>query len=349
MVATCPATVVTMLAHSVPRRVSVELVADLVCPWCYIGLHRLLKAAAAAATDHNIQVDVSYTPFILRRHLPREGVDKVQMFADQGMGEAGARAKFAHIQQAGREDGLHLDFQGQRAGNSEDAHRLLVWAAHEHGPEWLSLITQLFESYNTKRGWLGEPSVLLAAVDGASLPSAEAEAVIADQTAFSKELEAGLRRSAQLGAQGVPLFVVDESYRIPGAASTAQLLGALVAAANTPRRLAQFYVDTANAHDLPALAQQLAEDVDMFGGPCDLEGLRGFFASYPSVHWKVTSEYKQLDGDDATIIFEYTRTWEAEPGQRLASDAEEAMIFNAEGKVQRIYYTRRPSDPRAVA
>ena len=53
------------------------------------------------------------------------------------------------------------------------------------------------------------------------------------------------------------------------------------------------YVRTANAHDLPGLAAQLAADVDMFGGPCDLAGLEAFFAGYPEIHWTVTSAYSQ--------------------------------------------------------
>ena len=243
---------------------------------------------------------------------------------------------------------MSLNFEGQRAGNSEDAHRLLLWAAHEHGAKWLSLITQLFEAYNTERAWLGEPAVLLAAVDGTELPRVDAESIVADRMAYLKELESGLERSAQLGVHGVPLFVIDESNAIPGAASSAQLLSALIAAASTPRRLAQHYVDTANTHDLPALAEQLATDVDMFGGPCDLSGLQEFFASYPSIHWEVTSDYRPLEGDNATVVFAYTRTWAAELGQRLAVDAEEAIVFNAAGKVQRIYYTRQPSEARPV-
>ena len=167
---------------------------------------------------------------------------------------------------------------------------------------------------------VGEPAVLLAAVDGTELPRADAESIVADRMAYLKELESGLERSAQLGVHGVPLFVIDESNAIPGAASSAQLLGALIAAASTPRRLAQHYVDTANTHDLPALAEQLATDVDMFGGPCDLSGLQEFFASYPSIHWEVTSDYRPLEGGNATVVFAYTRTWAAELGQRLAVD-----------------------------
>merc|ERR1719428_2144978 len=140
-------------AVAVQRHVNVEFVADVVCPWCYIGFQRLLKARSTAA-EQGVEVEITFTPFILRRHLPREGIDKIAMFAEQGMGEAAARSKFEHIRTTALADGLCLDFEGQRAGNSEDAHRLLLWAASEGADAWTALARELFVQYNCKRGWL---------------------------------------------------------------------------------------------------------------------------------------------------------------------------------------------------
>ena len=365
IMSTCPATIVARVA-TVPRRVSIEFVADVVCPWCYIGLARLQEAGRRAAEQHGIMLDITFTPFILRRHMPKAGVDKLAMFASGGMGEASARAKFDHIRDAALADGLCLDFSGQRAGNSEDAHRLLLWAARmQGGGAWLALLTSMFEKYNCERGWLGDHGVLLGAVERTSaaadragadgtpvqsppLERAEAAAVLADESAYLDELERGLARSARLGAHGVPLFVIDAASALPGAVPAADLLRAVVAAADAPLRRAEWYVARANAHDVAGLAEMLRDNVDMFGGPCDHVGLDAFFASYPGIHWDVTTEYTALPHDDATIVFGYRRSWEGADGKRLVVDAEESITFDREGKISKIAYTRAPSEAREI-
>eukprot|EP00966_Prymnesium_polylepis_P269871 6234406-Prymnesium_polylepis.1 len=192
--ASCPAAVATVLSAAIPRRVRIEFIADVVCPWCYIGLKRLESAAQLAAAE-GIAADVTYTPFILRRHLPKSGIDKLQMFS-QSMGEANARAKFAQIQAAALADGLCLDFVAQRAGNSEDAHRLLTWAStrsHADEAPWLTLMREMFHQYNCKRGWLGSSETLLSAVENAgTLPVNEAATVLESETAYVAELDSGL-------------------------------------------------------------------------------------------------------------------------------------------------------------
>jgi predicted DsbA family dithiol-disulfide isomerase len=251
---TCPAAVVAAVLTAVPRRVSVEFVADVVCPWCYIGLHRLEQASRQAAAEHGIAVDVTYTPFILRRHLPKAGIDKIEMFAHGGMGGAGARSKFEHIRETAAADGLCLDFESQRAGNSEDAHRLLLWAADKYGTSWLPLMNAMFEQYNCHRGWIGSPQALKAAVQATNtLPLDEAAAVVADSTQYVEEVEKGLARSAQLGTHGVPLVIIDGAAAFPGAVAAAELLQGLRQAAESPRRLCEWCAGYALPH-LRALA-----------------------------------------------------------------------------------------------
>eukprot|EP01045_Picozoa_sp_COSAG04_P027046 COSAG04_NODE_3883_length_2451_cov_2.389031_3_plen_258_part_00 len=192
------------------RRVRVEVVADVVCPWCYIGLSRM-QGALAAAEAEGVTVDVTYTPFILRRHLPKEGIDKFAMF-EQMFGSASAvRQKYAGIARAAAAEGLCFDPEEQLAGNSEDAQRLMLWAndrAQPHaGAHFRSLLTELFVRYNCHRAWLGDHAALVEAADAVGLDGAEAAALLAGQR-YGAELEAGLARAAALGATSVPLYVV---------------------------------------------------------------------------------------------------------------------------------------------
>lgn len=188
--------------------VRVEMVADVVCPFCYIGLERLKRGIdAVAGRGLPLSVEVSYTPFILRRQLPKEGVDKLSVFARQFGSESLARQKLNSVKQAAASDGLCFDMEGQRAGNSEDAHRLLLWA-QSLGKD-IELFESMVRAYNCERGWLGDHDVLTKAVARAGLPVDEASAVLADAGARLDALESGLQRSSSLGVSGVPFFVVE--------------------------------------------------------------------------------------------------------------------------------------------
>ena len=188
------------------KTMRIEMVADVVCPYCHIGLKRLLGAIAAASGASAAAVEVVYTPFILRRHLPKEGVDKRTAFKQQYGNDAHGERILANIKATAAADGLRLDLTGQRAGNSEDAHRLLLWSGGN-----LSLFEAMVKSYNEESpsGWLGDHGVLLRAVESAGLDVAAAKAVLADDSAYANELEAGLERSAMMGVSGVPAFFVD--------------------------------------------------------------------------------------------------------------------------------------------
>lgn len=224
-------------------RVKIEMVADVVCPYCYIGLVRLRKALAA--TTHATNVEVRYTPFILRRHLPKEGVPKHEVFRQQFGDDTRGERVLAQVVATAAEDGLLFNLTAQRAGNSEDAHRLLLWS----GAQTLTLMENMEKIYNEEQGWLGDHDVLLRAVGRTSgLDVDEAAKVLADPSAYAREhvgttsnisgkgvlptmavqiahdrLESGLMRSQSLGVTGVPTFFVNGQLLGSGALSEAAL------------------------------------------------------------------------------------------------------------------------------
>merc|ERR1719191_2300025 len=93
-----------------------------VCPYCYIGFKHLTDAVQKAKEKSlPIDVQVTYTPFILRRHLPKEGVEKLSVFKQKfGGDEARARSMFNGMKQSAADAGICMNLDGQRAGNSED-------------------------------------------------------------------------------------------------------------------------------------------------------------------------------------------------------------------------------------
>ena len=220
------------------RTVSVELVADVVCPWCYIGHTRLQKAIALAATA-GIAVDVRFTPFILRRQLPRAGIDKFDMFAAMFGSSDAVRKKYSGIARAALSEGLCFDPAEQLAGNSELAMRLLLWASDptvpsHSGEAFTPLLQELFVRYNCRRIWIGNPDALLSAATAVGLPEQEVATILADEQSYATELETGLQRATRLGAHSVPMFVlggdlsnVQRGTIVSGAVEVAELLAAI--------------------------------------------------------------------------------------------------------------------------
>lgn len=199
-----------------PKVVTVEMVADMVCPWCYIGYNRLQAAAKRCEEDGlPLRVEVTYTPFILRRQLPKAGVDKLAIFKQKFGSEAQGRRVLAQIQDTANAEGLCFDLTGQKAGNSEDAHRLLLWA-RGRGKE-LELFEQLVQAYNCGRSWVGDHDVLVECAEKAGLDREEAAGVVADDRHSLEALEEGLGRAQRLGVSGVPFFVVGGQRALSGA------------------------------------------------------------------------------------------------------------------------------------
>jgi len=197
--------------------VKVEMVADVVCPYCYIGFKHL-QDAVQKAKERSLPVDVqvTYTPFILRRHLPKAGVDKLSVFKQKfGGNEDQARRVFEGVKQSAADAGLCMNLDGQRAGNSEDAHRLLLWA-RSFGKD-LELFETMVRAYNCEQGWLGDHEVLARSAVESGLPEEEARKVLADPKSSLEALESGLERSESLGVSGVPFFVVNDRQTVPGA------------------------------------------------------------------------------------------------------------------------------------
>ena len=209
-------------ASTAPSKVTIEMVADVVCPYCHIGLNRLTRALEASGT-YAAMVDVRYTPFILRRHLPKEGVAKRDVFEQQFGDPSRGDRMLAQVVDTAAEDGLNFDLTGQRAGNSEDAHRLLLWADSVDRNSTLTLFESMVRAYNQERGWLGDHTILRRAVERSGLSVSAADTVLAEPSAFATELEAGLERARALGVTGVPAFFVNGQLLGTGALSEGAL------------------------------------------------------------------------------------------------------------------------------
>ncbi|HZF75670.1 MAG TPA: DsbA family oxidoreductase [Acetobacteraceae bacterium] len=196
-----------------PRaRLTVEVVFDLVCPWCYLGTRRLRRALRARP---DIAAEITWRPFLLNPDITAGGVPRQDYLLRKFGGEERARRLHATIAELGRAEGIVFRFdQIRRIPPSLDAHRLVRMAArHGLGQE---AVDALFETYFAEGQDIGDHAVLSGVAASVGLdPRATRMALAGTQEA--EAVHAENLRAHRLGINGVPCFVVQGRHAIAGA------------------------------------------------------------------------------------------------------------------------------------
>ncbi len=195
-----------------PRaRLSVEVVHDLVCPWCYLGLRRLLRTLRARP---DLAVDVAWRPFLLNPDMPRLGMSWADYVVRKFGGEDRARRLYATIAQVASTEGLALDFSViARVPSSVDAHRLVRHAARQGSPTE-DLVMAIFRAHFAQGRDIGSRAVLAAIAEENGVPDA---ATFLASDAETDAVHAENLRAHRLGINGVPCFVIGGRHAIAGA------------------------------------------------------------------------------------------------------------------------------------
>ncbi|MFG3660683.1 DsbA family oxidoreductase [Streptomyces sp. NPDC047706] len=194
----------------------VEIWSDIACPWCYVGKARFEKALAAF--PHRDEVEVVHRSFELDPGRAKDDVQPVlTMLAKKyGMSEAQARAGEDNLGAQAAAEGLEYRTRDRDHGNTFDMHRLLH-LAKEHGRQD-ELMQRLYRAnFAEEQSVFNDDERLVGIATGAGLDEAEVRKVLADPRAYADEVRADEREAAQLGANGVPFFVLDRKYGVSGA------------------------------------------------------------------------------------------------------------------------------------
>jgi predicted DsbA family dithiol-disulfide isomerase len=204
------------------RRPVIQIVSDVVCPWCFIGKRRLEKALGLLERR---DVPVRWKPFQLNPDLPKKGVDR-QAFRTRRFGSVARSQELeARVAAAGAEEGIEFRFNRiQKVPNTFDAHRLLWYAGREGVQD--AVAENLFRAYFIEAEDVGDTGLLKRVGVASGLDPARvgeflatglgAEEIIAEETAA--------RRS---GVQSVPTFFVDGEPVTAGAHKAELLAGML--------------------------------------------------------------------------------------------------------------------------
>lgn len=212
--------------------VTVDVVSDVVCPWCFIGQKRLDKAIAAI---DDVEVHIRWRPFQLDPTVPPQGKDRREyMLAKFGSDER-IREIHARIEPLGEADGIAFAFDAIKvAPNTLDAHRLIRWAGAAGEAVQNRLVRRLFQLNFEEGANIGDHAVLVEAARETGMDASVVETLLptdADVEAVNTEIATASR----MGVTGVPCFLLEGKYAVMGAQDADTLADAIrqVAAAKT--------------------------------------------------------------------------------------------------------------------
>ncbi len=190
----------------------IDIVSDVVCPWCFIGKRRLEKALVLRP---EIAVEIVWRPFQLNPDMPAEGVDRQAYLAAKFGGDAHAERIYANVAAAGASVDIDFAFDRiRRTPNTRDAHRLIRHAAAEGRAD--AMVEALFRAYFLDGRDIGEHAVLAEIAGAVGLDAAEAVAFLESPAELDHVLaeERGARR---IGVNAVPCFIFERQYAVSGA------------------------------------------------------------------------------------------------------------------------------------
>jgi predicted DsbA family dithiol-disulfide isomerase len=207
-----------MTERIMAKRMQIDFVSDVVCPWCVIGLKGL--ETALERLDGEVEAEVHFQPFELNPQMPPIGQNMDEHIAEKyGRSQAETDQIRARIRERAASVGFTIKTGGQsRIYNTFDAHRLLHWAGLaevEGGAKQAALKHALFRAYFTEGRNVGDPDVLVQKVGEAGLDPKAAREVL-DSGRYAEEVRQEEAGWMNAGISSVPAIIVDKKYLISG-------------------------------------------------------------------------------------------------------------------------------------
>ena len=190
---------------------TVDVISDVICPWCYIGKRRLEKAIAA----HGEPVKVRWLPFQLNPTMPKEGICRKEYRIKKFGSWEKSQTLDAKVLVVGETEGIHFDFDKiERTPNTVDAHRL-IWLAEQQDCQ-NAVVEALFVAYFTDGRDISNQQTLLDLVVDAGLDRPRAVALL-DSDEGMDAIKEGEGLSQRHGVNGVPFFIINDKITLSGA------------------------------------------------------------------------------------------------------------------------------------
>lgn len=190
----------------------IDIWSDVVCPWCYIGKRRLEKALSLF--EHRDEVIIRHRAFQLQPDIDTTVPTKSYLAEKYRMAESQVEEMQANVCAIADGEGLCYNLEETLSGNTFDAHRLLLWSATIGKQD--ALLEIMYSAYFEKSFPLFSHQDLIKVASDAEVDEADVKALLLSED-FSNQVLEDRALATQLGATGVPFFVIDMKYGISGA------------------------------------------------------------------------------------------------------------------------------------
>jgi predicted DsbA family dithiol-disulfide isomerase len=205
------------------RPIRIDVVSDIVCPWCFIGKRRLEKALTLAS---EVPVEVHWRPYFLNDWIPPEGMSREQYLTTKFGSPERYQGIAQRVRAAAAEEGLDYAVDRiSRQPNTRDAHRLIRWA--DGIGKAAEMKQRLMDLYFTDGADLSDRAVLVRAAADVGLDAEDVRTAL-DSEKDIAEIDKEVEAAKEAGIQGVPCFILDGKYAISGAQEPEALAQAIM-------------------------------------------------------------------------------------------------------------------------
>jgi predicted DsbA family dithiol-disulfide isomerase len=202
--------------------VRIDVVSDVVCPWCFIGKHRLEEALKLKP---GIPVEVHWRPYFLNDWIPREGISREQYLTTKFGSPERYKDIAGRVSQAASAEGLTYAMDKiSRQPNTTDSHRLIHWA--DKIGKAAEMKQKLMDLYFTQGADLTDRETLVKAAADVGLPADDVRADLASDRDVA-EIEREATAAKEAGIQGVPCFIFGGKFAVSGAQAPEHLAEAI--------------------------------------------------------------------------------------------------------------------------
>lgn len=205
------------------QKIKIDIVSDVVCPWCYIGKRRIEKAIDQL--NDKYEFEVSYLPFELNPTVPPAGLNQKEYLIKKFGSESKYNQITNHVTSVAAGEGLKFDFASQAvAPNTRDAHRI-IWLAKQTGNQ-LAVKEAFMKAYFEDGVDLSKPENLISIAVACGLSEARVTALLNSDEGL-QEVETMEQLNQQRGVSGVPFYIINDQHGISGAQPTDSFIQAL--------------------------------------------------------------------------------------------------------------------------
>ncbi|NVD08404.1 DsbA family oxidoreductase [Vibrio sp. JPW-9-11-11] len=204
--------------------IRIDIVSDVVCPWCIIGFKRLEQALSRL--EHSITAEIHWHPFELNPAMGKEGQNLREHIQEKyGTSDEASIAARETLTQLGQEVGFQFKFYDQmRIYNTRKAHQLLLWAQSEN--RQMALEMALFEAYFTNQLDVSDEQVLIDCAEQVGLDRQVAEHILHEES-WAEAVAATEQQWLEAGINAVPAIIINQKHLISGAQTPDRLVEAI--------------------------------------------------------------------------------------------------------------------------